>query len=214
MTEGPVTAEPVGRGRRPRRSAAERRAEILAAARVLFAERGFHATTTRELAAAADINDALLYRYFADKEEILAGLMDQAVSVFQALPKPPADGSALPLDLLLQFIGEGFVQAARANLDLLTIMISEHRTLAGDTRFVEFIDRAATDLGALIDGRGGEAGQGYLSARAYFGSLVSFLLLQDVLGLDRIRPLDAAEYVRHLARSTARAINTEPRQAD
>ncbi|GAB2701056.1 TetR/AcrR family transcriptional regulator [Kitasatospora kifunensis] len=208
-----------GRGRRPRGSAAERRAQILTAARTLFAERGFHATTTRELAASADLNDALLYRHFASKEEILAGLMDQAVAVFQALPElpvpPPGAEPELPLEVLLRFVGEGFVRVARANLDLLTIMISEHRSLAEDTRFVEFVDRAATELGALIDGhRGGQgepagAGEGagdatgYLTARTFFGSLISFLLLQDVLGLDRIRPLDPADYVRELARTAA-----------
>ncbi|MGF1429040.1 helix-turn-helix domain-containing protein [Kitasatospora sp. LaBMicrA B282] len=204
-----MTAPPApgaARARRPRKPAAERRAEILAAARRLFAERGFHATTTRDLAAAADINDALLYRYFANKEEILAGLLDQAVEVFRALPGPPAEAAELPLELLLQFAGEGFLQAARANLDLLTIMISENRTLAGDTRFVEFIDQAAARLGELIEAQGAPVGTGYLTARSFFGSLISFLLVQDVLGLDQVRQLDATLYLQHTAALTAAAV--------
>jgi AcrR family transcriptional regulator len=191
-------------GRRPRRPASERRRQILAAARTLFAERGFHATTTRDLAAAADINDALIYRYFADKQAILAALTDEAIAVFQGLPKPP-DQAPMPLDQLLELIGTAFVDTVRANLDLVTILIGERHALAGDTRFVEFVDNAATRLGRLIDAASGQAdGQGYLTARAYFGALIAFVLLQDQLGLNAIRPVDAAEYIHHLAQLTAR----------
>ncbi len=189
--------------RRPRRPAAERRRQILSAARTLFAERGFDATTTRDLAAAADINDALIYRYFPDKQAILAALVDEAIAVFQGLPKPP-DQAAVPLESLLEMLGTGFVDTIRANLDLVTILISERQALAGDTRFVEFVDDAATRLGRLIDATAG--GQGYLTARAYFGALIAFVLLQDQLGLASIRQVDAAEYVRHLAQVTVRGI--------
>ncbi len=37
--------------------------------------------------------------------------------MFQQLPKPPEQAS-LPPDRLLELVGTGFVQAARANLDL------------------------------------------------------------------------------------------------
>jgi AcrR family transcriptional regulator len=205
VTSAPGQQRPEPAVRRPRRPAAERQRQILAAARTLFAERGFHATTTRDLAVAADINDALIYRYFPDKQAILAALMDEAVGVFEAMPRPP-DQAALPLDQLLELIGTAFVETARANLDLLTILLGERQTLAGDTRFVSFIDDAATRLGRLIDAAAGDEGQGYLTARAYFGALVAFVLLQDQLGLESIRPVDSAEYVRHLARVTARGI--------
>jgi AcrR family transcriptional regulator len=195
--------------RRPRRPAAERRRQILAVARALFAERGFHATTTRDLAVAADINDALIYRYFPDKQAILAALTDEAIAVFQELPSPP-DQPPLPLDQLLELIGTAFVHTAQANLDLVTILIGERRALAGDTRFVEFIDAAATRLGCLIDAPAGSEGhgQGYLTARAYFGALIAFVLLQDQLGLASIRPVDTAEYIHHLAQLTARGTGT------
>jgi AcrR family transcriptional regulator len=204
VTSQPAHSAPV---RRPRRPAAERRREILAAARTLFAERGFDATTTRDLAAAADINDALIYRYFPDKQAILAALVDEAIAVFEALPKPP-DQAALPLDSLLELLGTGFVDTIRANLDLVTILIGERQALAGDTRFVEFVDDAATRLGRLIDTTAGSQGQGqgYLTARAYFGALIAFVLLQDQLGLASIRRVDAAEYIHHLAQVTVRGI--------
>ena len=209
MTSAPAQSVG-GRGaavRRPRRPAAERQREILAAARILFAERGFHATTTRDLAAAADINDALIYRYFPDKQAILAALVDAAIAVFQELPKPP-EQAPLPLDSLLELAGTAFVDAIRANLDLVTILISERQALAGDTRFVEFVDDSATRLGRLIDAETGGRGdgQGYLTARAYFGALIAFVLLQDQLGLASVRQVDAAGYIHHLAQVTVRGI--------
>jgi len=193
--------------RRPRRSAAERRRQILAAARALFAERGYDATTTRDLAAAADINDALIYRYFPDKQAILAALVDEAIALFQALPKPP-DQIPLPIHQFLELTGAQFVRTAQANLDLVTILISEQHKLAGDTRFVEFVDEAAARLGRLIDAAAGAQrdGQGYLTARGYFGALIAFVLLQDQLGLASIRPVDATEYIHHMAQLTARGI--------
>ena len=213
-SQSPLSQRPHGQSpaaRRPRRPAAERRRQILAAARTLFAERGFDATTTRDLAAAADINDALIYRYFPDKHAILAALVDEAIAVFQGLPKPP-DQAAVPLESLLELLGTGFVNTIQDNLDLVTILISERQALAGDTRFVEFVDDAATRLGRLIDATaGGQADgqgerQGYLTARAYFGALIAFVLLQDQLGLGSIRQVDATEYVRHLAQVTVRGI--------
>ncbi len=191
-----------GAARRPRRSAAERRQQILAAARTLFAERGFDATTTRDLAAAADINDALIYRYFPDKQAILAALVDEAIAVFQAMPKPP-DQASLPLDQLLELIGTGFVHTVRANLDLVTILVGERRALASDTRFAEFVDDSATRLGCLIDAVAADQ-QGYLTARSYFGALIAFVLMQDHLGMTSIRPVDTPGYIRHLAQLTAR----------
>jgi len=53
-------------GRRPGPSST--RPEILAAARTLFAARGYHATTVRDIAAEAGVNAALVHHYFGIKE--------------------------------------------------------------------------------------------------------------------------------------------------
>ncbi len=59
------------RPRRRRDAVATRRA-LLAAARRQIAEHGFTGTTTRDVAAAAGVNQALVYRYFGSKEKLLA----------------------------------------------------------------------------------------------------------------------------------------------
>jgi AcrR family transcriptional regulator len=46
------------------------------AARELFAERGFHGTTLADITSAAGKSPAVFYRYFADKEDLLAALAE------------------------------------------------------------------------------------------------------------------------------------------
>ena len=52
------------------------RAAIEQAARKLFAERGFHGTTLADITSAAGKSAAVFYRYFADKEDLLATLAE------------------------------------------------------------------------------------------------------------------------------------------
>ena len=52
------------------------REAIEQAARKLFAERGFHGTTLGDITSAAGKSPAAFYRYFADKEDLLAALAE------------------------------------------------------------------------------------------------------------------------------------------
>lgn len=53
-----------------------RKAEILEAAAKIFAEKGFHRTTTKEIAEAADIAEGTIYNYFESKDDLLISLID------------------------------------------------------------------------------------------------------------------------------------------
>src|ERR1700730_12205745 len=55
-------------------SSEERRAAILKAVRRVFAEKGFDGTTTRELADAAGISEALLFKHFPHKEALFSAM--------------------------------------------------------------------------------------------------------------------------------------------
>jgi AcrR family transcriptional regulator len=60
----------------PPRRGAETREAIDRAAVELFARLGYHATSMRALAAAADVQPAAIYHWHASKEAILVGLQD------------------------------------------------------------------------------------------------------------------------------------------
>jgi len=55
-------------------SSDERRAAIIHAVRRVFADKGFHGTTTRELALAAGVSEALLYKHFPTKEALFLAM--------------------------------------------------------------------------------------------------------------------------------------------
>lgn len=74
----------------------ERRAAILDAAVTLFAEKGFHATTTRELAARVGVTEPVLYQHFAAKRDLYAAILERLTStgedVLPALNSPAREG--------------------------------------------------------------------------------------------------------------------------
>src|SRR6202047_1872158 len=55
-------------------SSEERRAAIIKAVRMVFAEKGFDGTTTRELAEAAGVSEALLFKHFPNKEALFSDM--------------------------------------------------------------------------------------------------------------------------------------------
>lgn len=61
-----------------------RRRQILLAAIRLFAERGFRGTTTKEIASAAGVNEALIFRHYATKEELYNAILDFKTSQAEA----------------------------------------------------------------------------------------------------------------------------------
>jgi len=54
----------------------ERRLQILEVAVRLFSQRGFRGTTTKEIAQAAGVSEAMVFRHFATKEELYAAILD------------------------------------------------------------------------------------------------------------------------------------------
>jgi len=54
----------------------ERRLQILAVAVSLFSRKGFRGTTTKEIAQAAGVSEAMVFRHFATKEELYAAILD------------------------------------------------------------------------------------------------------------------------------------------
>jgi len=57
--------------------AAARRKQILDAATQVFAEKGFHRATIKDIARVAGIGDGTIYTYFASKDEVLLAVLDR-----------------------------------------------------------------------------------------------------------------------------------------
>ena len=59
-----------------RLNAEQRRQAIVDAVRSLFSEKGFHASKTRELAKAAGVSEALIYKHFPSKQTLYAAMLE------------------------------------------------------------------------------------------------------------------------------------------
>src|SRR6266705_74942 len=58
-------------------SNADRRSQILEAALVCFAKRGFHQTSMHDISAEAGISVGLIYRYFENKDAVISAMADR-----------------------------------------------------------------------------------------------------------------------------------------
>jgi AcrR family transcriptional regulator len=104
--EQPRPAEPAGGAETRRTKHAARseatRAALVAAARPLFAERGFAGVGTEEIVRAAGLTRGALYHQFADKRELFAAVFEQVeAEVTQRTARAAvASGAADPLAVL------------------------------------------------------------------------------------------------------------------
>jgi AcrR family transcriptional regulator len=80
-THYPVTKEPTRRERRIQRQ----RELIMDAAAELFAQKGYQATTTRDIAEAIDVGESTLYGYFSSKKEVLQAILSHQAEMVDAL---------------------------------------------------------------------------------------------------------------------------------
>ena len=73
----------------------ERRLQILAVAVSLFSQKGFRGTTTKEIAQAAGVSEAMVFRHFANKEELYTAILDHKACATGRFE--PADIAADPM---------------------------------------------------------------------------------------------------------------------
>src|ERR1700749_2424833 len=108
-------------------------AAIEQAARKLFAERGFHGTTLADITSAAGKSAAVFYRYFADKEDLLAALGE---SFLHDVVRPSSDSVGLPGspddDAFFTWVVTGYWNMFKQNIG---IMIAVAQLAATQQRF-------------------------------------------------------------------------------
>src|SRR5580704_3217101 len=96
----------------------ERRTAIVKAVREVFAEKGFDGTTTRELAAAAGVSEALLFKHFPNKEALYSAMQlaccnEQDLDQFERLGA--LEPSASTLVLVVHFFASRILMPPEIN---------------------------------------------------------------------------------------------------
>jgi AcrR family transcriptional regulator len=127
-----------------RLSSEERRRAIADAVRGVFADKGFDGTTTRELAKAAGVSEALLYKHFPSKESLYAAMLDACVKgpTFMEFKRILAlEPSTSTLVVMVHFVVSRFVQGWAGDPDKKVMDRLSVRSLLDDGAFVRLTHR-------------------------------------------------------------------------
>lgn len=85
--------------------------QVLDAARALFIEHGFGATSMEAIAARANVSKATVYAYYASKQTLFAATTQRECRRVHARMALPADVADMSLSSALTDIGHSFLQA-------------------------------------------------------------------------------------------------------
>jgi AcrR family transcriptional regulator len=176
-----------------RRDSAATRAALLTAARTLMAQRGVEGTSTRDVAAEAGVNQALVYRYFGSKEKLFAeAAATGATSPDDLITNTPlADLPRVLLDRILLA-----VEAAESNeLSLVGAVNDEH------VRAI-IRDRLDTVFGGLLAARL-EGPDARLRAELLGAILIGVGFLRHKIGTRAVTTTERETLVAYVERMAA-----------
>ncbi|MBU3742005.1 MAG: TetR/AcrR family transcriptional regulator [Candidatus Kapabacteria bacterium] len=100
---------------------------IRTAARQLFVQKGFTATTTRDIAAAAGCNVALVNYYYRSKQDLFATVMIEHLRAFMMGMRDMVNDTSTSLEQKITSFVDAYITMLQANPDLLIFILSEIR---------------------------------------------------------------------------------------
>jgi GntR family transcriptional regulator of vanillate catabolism len=121
---------------------------ILAAAAQLFHEKGFHATTTREIANRLNVQQGSLYHHISRKEDLLYRICNETMDCFNLELRAAVEKATGGRDRMGAFI-RAHLQTTLQHLDATLAMATEFRALSRPA-FNE-ITRKHTEYSKLLD---------------------------------------------------------------
>jgi AcrR family transcriptional regulator len=104
------------------------RQDILEAAAQIFSQKGFHATSMSEIAAAVNLQKASLYHHISSKQEILVSILDNALEIITDEVGNIVDKSLSSDDKLRDAI-KTYLLILTEQRDLAGVLLLEHRSL-------------------------------------------------------------------------------------
>src|SRR4029077_11137453 len=105
LRRSPRRARPITPRLGTRGQPEESRAAILRAAVAEFAEHGIAGARTDAIARAAQVNKALLYYYFKDKDALYEAVLDHVFSGLRARVMPVFESTRQPRQKMLDYVG-------------------------------------------------------------------------------------------------------------
>ncbi len=180
------------------RAGSERRDEILAIAAELFAERGFAATTVREIADSAGILSGSLYHHFDSKESMVEELLRTFLEDITHAYRVEAASGDDPVQVLRTLVRLAF-ESIGARWATVSVMVNEYNLLISYPRF-SFVQQFSEETERLWVGvieRGVQSG----TFRGNLDPRMTYRFLRDAIWVSvrwyqptgRDRPTDIAD---------------------
>ncbi len=196
---------------RKRLKAEDRRQSILAAAQGLFAGAGLHGAPVDDIARAAGISPAILYRHFPSKEALYNAVLERISCQRESYIQAIVDSSSEFPDVL-RLMTAAYVDSVAAEPDYLRMEM--HSVLEGNRATAQFFENRWRPLSEFIEVElSDEAEQGRISvadvriAALMFQGMVREALVQKLIYKDRrTRDLKLEDLVEGLIKMFLAAI--------
>jgi AcrR family transcriptional regulator len=181
----------------------KRQLEILEAAVKVFSEKGFSASTTKEIAREAGISEGTIFKYFHTKKDLLLGLLAPVItdSLYKLMDESQKEAKVKDEEILERFLKK-HMTFMRENIDLIKIVFYEshfHDELR--MNFLEKIVIKVTDLLEEYFRQKVEEGvfkdiNPRIAVRAFIGMFAAIVVWKDILKGDEYTKLDEDEAVK------------------
>ena len=164
-------------------STAEARRETLVESAVrVFAERGFHGTPTADVAKAAGISQAYLFRLFPTKTELYVAAVDRCFERTLGVFKAAAAAAEASEREVLPAMGEAYAELV-ADRDALLGQLQAHAAAVNDPAVREAVRRGFARLYEFV-ARASRAGDDEIQAWLAHGMLLNVLAAMDAPSVD------------------------------
>lgn len=166
---------------------AARKNQILDAAAAIFAEKGFHPATTKDIAKCAGIAEGTIYNYFDNKTALLLGIFERMKATIIQEKMPPAPDELDIRTFVQTFLFQPLTELKRDNFALFRIVISEMmvneelRRLYYQQILEPTLTLAEMYLGQQMIQRGLNPASVSLTIRAISGMLLG-IMLEHIMG--------------------------------
>jgi AcrR family transcriptional regulator len=203
-------------GRESSQTRRDRREDILQASLHLFADKGFHGTSMRDIARQANITEGLIYHYFASKRDLFRAIIDE-YSFLPLLRTLPDLAEQLDLRGLLIVLARGFFDVLRQNAQLTRVLLQEIQVFPEEKEafFADAVGQSIAELGEILDGRMSARARGQVdpqvTARLFFNALLAFFVEQELLGGKHLLPANEHVYIEHLVDMFVKRLGPEQR---
>jgi AcrR family transcriptional regulator len=143
MTAADRTTAPVAEGVRLARP--ERRQQLLAAARRVFVEKGYHATAMGDIAERAGVSKPVLYQHFEGKLDLYLALLDEQLAEMVLVVNTALASTAVNRDRVQAVMAAFFEFVDREEETFRLVFESD---LIADAAVRRRVDRATTEIAA------------------------------------------------------------------